>query len=89
MLVILLTALSAWISTSLVFGYIAWRFFILVRTDGREGVWRWSAETTNRFRRQKKQARERRGRSPGSVVSVKGEETEPLSDQRTSETVKQ
>ena len=51
MLILLLTALSVWISTSIVFGYIAWRLFVLVRADGRAGIWQWLAETKKRFRR--------------------------------------
>lgn len=89
MLILLLAALSAWISTSLVFGYIAWRLFVLVRADGRAGVSQWSTETRKRFRRQKKEAEERRGRSPESVVLVKEEDTNSPPDQTANETIKQ
>ena len=88
MLILLLAALSAWISTSLVFGYIAWRLFVLVRADGRAGVSQWSTETRKRFRRQKKEAEERRGRSPESVVLVKEEDTNSPPDQTANETIK-
>ena len=90
MLALLLAALSVWISTSLVFGYISWRLFVLIRADGRAGVWQWSTETKQRFRRQKKETGERRGRSPGSsVVLVKTEDTNPAPDQATNEITKQ
>lgn len=74
----------------MVFGYLIWRLFILVRADGRAGVWQWSAETRERFRRQKKvEAEERRGRSPESVVFVKNEGGNRSSpDPPTSETMK-
>ena len=74
MLVLLLTALSVWISAGIVFGYLVWRLFVLVRADGRAGVSQWSAETKKRFRRPKKEAEERRGRSTESAVLVKREE---------------
>ncbi|KAF9785190.1 hypothetical protein BJ322DRAFT_1108649 [Thelephora terrestris] len=89
MLILLLAALSAWISTSLVFGYIAWRLYALVRSDGRAGVSQWSTETKGRFRRQKKEAEERRGRSPESVVLVKEEETSTPPDESTDKTITQ
>jgi hypothetical protein len=89
MLVMLLAALSVWISTSIVLGYAAWRLFVLVRTDGRAGVSQWSAETRKRFKRQKKEAEERRGRSPESVVLVKNEDTKPSPDPSANETIKQ
>jgi len=89
MLAILLAVLSMWISTSVVLGYIAWRLFVLVRADGRAGVSQWSAETTKRFRRRKKEAEGRRGRSSEPVVLVKEENTMPLPNQPTSETIKQ
>ena len=91
MLILFLAALSVWISTGIVFGYIVWRFFTLVRTDGRAGVSQWSAETRRRFRRQRKvEAEERRGRSSESVVMVKNEgEDKPSAGQPTNETVKQ
>lgn len=89
MLVLLLAVLSAWISSSLVFGYIAWRLFVLVRADGKAGVSEWSTETRKRFKRQKREIEERRGRSPESVVLVKQEDTNPPPDQSTSETIKQ
>jgi len=89
-LVILLAALSVWISTSIVFGYLGWRLFVLVRTGGRAGVSEWSAETRKRFRRQKKvEAEERRGRSTEPVVLVKEEENNPSPNQPTKETTKQ
>lgn len=88
MLTVLLAALSVWISTNLVFGYIAWRLFVLVRADGRAGVSQWSAETKQRFRRQKKEAEGRRGRSSESVVLF--QDTKSSSPgQTTSETIKQ
>ena len=83
MLILLLTALSVWISTSIVFGYIAWRLFVLVRADGRAGIWQWSAETKKRFRRPGKEVEERRGRSPESVVLVKEEDTKQSPDEPT------
>lgn len=91
MLTLLLAALSVWISTSLVFGYIAWRLFVLIRADGRAGVSQWSSETKKRFRRQKKETEARRGRSPESVVpAVKEEDTNPSdTDQTVNETIKQ
>ena len=91
MLILLLTALSVWISTSIVLGYLVWRLFTLVRTDGRAGVSQWSAETRRRFRRQKKiETEERRGRSSESVVLVKKEgENGPAAGQPANETVKQ
>lgn len=91
MLVLLLAALSVWISTGIVLGYLVWRLFILVRTDGRAGVSQWSVETRRRFRRQKKvEPEERRGRSPESAVLVKREEdNESLAGQPTNGTVEQ
>jgi len=83
MVIVLLTALSAWISTSIVLGYIVWRLFVLVRASGRAGVSQWSAETTKRFRRQK-EAEERRGRSPGTTGLKREEETKALPDQAAS-----
>jgi len=80
MLIVLLTALSAWISTSIVLGYLVWRLFVLVRASGRAGVSQWSAETTERFRRQKKDVEERRGRSPGAAALAREEETKPPPD---------
>jgi len=88
MLILLLAALSVWISTSIVFGYLVWRLFVLVRADGRAGVWQWSAETAKRFRRQKKEAEERRGRSPKPVALVEEEDDRPPVDQPTNETIK-
>ena len=85
MLILLLSALSVWISTSIVFGYIVWRLFVLVRAGGRAGVSEWSAETKKRFRRRKTEPEERRGRSPEPVVL---EDTKRLPDQLTSETTK-
>lgn len=88
-LVLLLAVLSAWISTGLVLGYIAWRLYVLVRADGRAGVSQWSTETKKRFRRQKKEPEERRGRSPeSSVVLVKTEDSNSSPDQTTKETIK-
>lgn len=87
-LALLLAALSVWISTSLVFGYTAWRLFVLTRADGRAGVSQWSTETKRRFRRKKKEAEEIRGRSPESVVLVNGEPKQ-FSDQTANETTKQ
>jgi len=87
-LALLLAALSAWISVGIVFGYIVWRLYVLVKADGRAGVSQWSAETKTRFRRRKKEVEERRGRSPESVVLVKEENTEPLPNQSTNETVR-
>ncbi|KAF9650134.1 hypothetical protein BDM02DRAFT_3268196 [Thelephora ganbajun] len=78
MLIILLAALSVWISTSIMLGYLVWRLFILVRADGRAGVSQWSAETTKRFRRQRKETEEKRGRSSESVVLVKEEDKKSL-----------
>ena len=90
MLTLLLAALSVWISTSIVFGYLVWRLFVLVRANGRAGVSRWSVETRTRFRRQKKEAEERRGRSTEPVVlAKKEEENKPSPDQLTDETTKQ
>lgn len=89
MLMILLAALSVWISTGILFGYLVWRLFTLVRADGRAGVSEWSVETKKRFRRQKKvETEERRGRSSESVVLVKKEEGESSSHQPTKETTK-
>lgn len=88
MLVLLLAALSMWVSTAILFGYIVWRLYVLVRADGRAGVSQWSAETKTRFRRQKRGAEERRGRSPEPAMPAKKEDTKPLPDQLTSETVK-
>lgn len=89
MLVLVLAVLSAWISSSLVFGYIAWRLFVLVRADGKAGVSEWSTETRKRFKRQKREIEERRGRSPESVVLVRQEDTNSPPDQSTNETIKQ
>lgn len=89
MLTLVLAALSVWISTSLVFGYIALRLFVLIRADGKAGVSQWSTETKQRFRRRKKEAEERRGRSPESVVLVKTEDVKTPPDQTTDETIKQ
>ena len=88
MLVVLLTALSAWISTSIVLGYLVWRLFVLVRASGRAGVSQWSAETKKRFRRQK-DAEERRGRSPGTTGLTRQDETKALPDLTASETTGQ
>lgn len=85
MLALLLTVLSVWISTGIVFGYLVWRFFVLVRADGRAGVSQWSAETKKRFRRPKEEVEERRGRSPEPVVLVTKGDTKPLPDQPTRE----
>jgi len=88
MLIVLLTALSAWISTSIVLGYLVWRLFVLVRASGRAGVSQWSAETTKRFKRQRV-AEERRGRSPGTTALTREEETKALPDQTAGETTGQ
>jgi hypothetical protein len=89
MLALLLAALSVWISTSLVFGYIAWRLFVLIKADGRAGVSQWSAETKQRFRRQRKETEERRGRSPGPGVQIETEDTKSPPDQTANEIIKQ
>lgn len=89
MLVLVLAALSLWISTGLVFGFISWRLFTLVRAGGRAGVSQWSVETRKRFRRQNKESEERRGRSRESVVLVKKEDTDTSPDKTTNETTKE